>query len=232
MKAQMPTPRNGEPAAPKETIAYAEILKMAHDEGLKSIATQLLLQPSEENGRLCIVKATVETERGRYEGLGDADPGNVEDFLVPHLIRVAETRAKARALRDAVNCGVVSYEELDDVDPARVQRPGPGAQSSPIPASRPSVPSPRPRTNTPARHSKLVNGVEPMSEAQRRYLFRLMASQGYQREAAEERLKDLFKVPALAHVSKLAATQMIDRLLATAPGNGSDGHGAPAHPQH
>jgi hypothetical protein len=230
MKAHTPTPRNGEPSAPKETIAYAEILKMAHDEGLKSIATQLLVQPSEENGHRCIVKATVETERGRYEGLGDADPGNVEDFLVPHLIRVAETRAKARALRDAVNCGVVSYEELDDVGPARVHRPGPGAPSSPTQPSNPSAPA-RPRANTPARQSKLVSGVEPMSEAQRRYLFRLMASQGYQREAAEERLKELFEVPALAHVSKLNATQMIDRLLAAAPGNGSEGHGATAHPQ-
>ena len=70
-----------------------------------------------------------------------------------------------------------------------------------------------------------------MSEAQRRYLFRLMSGQGYQREAAEERLKDLFKVPALSQISKAAATQMIDKLLATAPGNGSGGDGAPAHHQ-
>src|ERR1041385_4309620 len=114
----------------RETIAYAELLKLAHDEGLKSISTSLVLQPSEENGRLAIVKAAVETERGHFEGLGDADPGNVEDFLVPHLIRVAETRAKARALRDAVNCGVVSLEELDGVESDRASSPGPGAPAS------------------------------------------------------------------------------------------------------
>ena len=90
MKADQPTVH---PNA-RESIAYAELLKLAHDEGLKSIATSLLLQPSEENGRLAIVKATVETERGPYEGLGDADPGNVEPFLAPHLIRVAETRTQ------------------------------------------------------------------------------------------------------------------------------------------
>src|ERR1051326_6114263 len=100
MKAYTPAPRNGEPFAQKETVAYAELLKLAHEEGLKPIPTELLLQPSEENGRHCIVKATVESDRGHYEGLGDADPGNVESFLLPHLIRVAETRAKARALRD------------------------------------------------------------------------------------------------------------------------------------
>src|ERR1043166_4126508 len=131
MKAHTPTPRNGEPSAQKETVAYAELLKLAHEEGLKSITPELLLQPSEENGRHCIVKATVETERGRYEGLGDADPGNVESFLLPHLIRVAETRAKARALRDAVNVGVVSLEELDGVGPNRTPSPGPGADPPP-----------------------------------------------------------------------------------------------------
>src|SRR5262245_46628495 len=45
----------------RETIAYAELLRLAHEEGLKSIATSLVLQPSEGNGRLAIVKAAVET---------------------------------------------------------------------------------------------------------------------------------------------------------------------------
>ena len=40
-----------------------------------------------------------------------------------------------------------------------------------------------------------------MSEAQRRYLFRILAGQGYQREAAEERLKDLFEVSALTEIT-------------------------------
>jgi hypothetical protein len=56
-----------------------------------------------------------------------------------------------------------------------------------------------------------------MSEAQRRYLFRIVAGQGYQREAAEEHLKDLFQVGALSEITKVAATAMIDRLLNPAP---------------
>ena len=70
-----------------------------------------------------------------------------------------------------------------------------------------------------------------MTEAQRRYLFRIMAGQGYQREAAEERLKDLFEVSALTEITKVAAMKMIDELLASAPGNGGGGHGAAARPQ-
>ena len=70
-----------------------------------------------------------------------------------------------------------------------------------------------------------------MSEAQRRYLFRIMAGQGYQREAAEERLKDIFEVSALTEITKVSATKMIDELLNAAPGNGNGGHGAEARHQ-
>ena len=69
-----------------------------------------------------------------------------------------------------------------------------------------------------------------MSEAQRRYLFRLMAGQGLHKEGAEEHLKDLFHVTSLSAISKYAATQMIDQLLksSAAPGNGGGGNGAAA----
>ncbi len=228
MKADQSTTRTFES---RDGIAYAELLKMAHEEGLRSIHTELLLQPCDENGRLCIVKAIVETERGHYEGLGDADPSNVEDFLAPHLIRVAETRAKARALRDAVNVGVVSFEELDGVSQDRDSSPGSGAPPPRSPRHTRTAPPPaRPRTNGQTRSPRATNGNEPMSEAQRRYLFRIMAGQGYQREAAEERLKDIFEVSALTEITKVVATKMIDELLNAAPGNGN-GHGAQARHQ-
>jgi hypothetical protein len=227
MKADQP---NTHPDA-RETVAYAALLKRAHEEGLKSINTSLVLQPSEENGRHCIVKATVETEHGRFEGHGDADPGNVEDFLVPHLIRVAETRAKARALRDAVNVGVVSLEELDGVGSDRASSPGPGAPAlARTTQARGATP---PRGNGSNRPRSIPNGApEPMTEGQRRYLFRILAGQGYQREAAENRLKELFEVGSLSEITKSAAIRMIDELLQTpAPGNGGGGNGSASHAQ-
>jgi hypothetical protein len=225
MKADQPT---AHPDA-RETIAYAELLKLAHDEGLKSIATELVLQPSEVNGRLAIVKASVETERGHYEGLGDADPGSVDDFLVPHLIRVAETRAKARALRDAVNCGVVSSEELDGVSRDRTSSPGPGAlPARPNGQSRATT---RPRGNGSYR-PRSTGSSEPMTEGQRRYLFRIMAGQGFHKDAAEDRIKEIFEVSALSEITKTAAMKMIDELLQTsAPGNGG-GNGPASRHQH
>ena len=63
-----------------------------------------------------------------FEGIGDASPENVPPHILPHLNRMAETRAKARALRDAVKIGVVSFEELDG-DGLALDEPdlGPGA---------------------------------------------------------------------------------------------------------
>ena len=68
---------------------------------------------------MAVVKATVEMEDGRnFSGIGDASPENVGRNIVPHIIRMAETRAKARALRDAVNVGATALEELSDGDDA------------------------------------------------------------------------------------------------------------------
>ena len=227
--------RAGNVVGSKDVVLYAGLLNQAHEEGLARVRTSILQIPTEENGRLAIIKAEVETSKGLFEAIGDACPENVDDFLAPHLIRVAETRAKARALRDAVNIGVVSFEELDGVSLDRDSSPGLGATPPRSPRhTRSDVPPARPRSNGSARSPRATNGngsPEPMSEAQRRYLFRLMSGQGYQREAAEERLKDIFEVSALTEITKVAATKMIDELLQTsAPGNGG-GNGAPARLQ-
>jgi hypothetical protein len=214
--------RAGNVVGTKEVVLYAGLLSQAHEEGLAKVKTEILQIPTDENGRLAIVKAEVETSKGLFEAIGDACPENVDDFLAPHLIRVAETRAKARALRDAVNVGVVSFEELDGVSLDRDSSPGSGATpASRSPRHAKTAPAPaRPRGNgngTSKAAPTSGNGSEPMSEAQRRYLFRLMAGQGYQKEAAEERLKDLFEVSSLSEVTKVAATKAIDQLLNPAP---------------
>ena len=227
--------RAGNVVGSKDVVLYAGLLNQAHEEGLARVRTTILQIPTEENGRLAIIKAEVETSKGLFEAIGDACPDNVDDFLAPHLIRVAETRAKARALRDAVNVGVVSFEELDGVSLDGTRSPGLGAPPPRSPRHTRSTPPPaRPRSSAPVR-SPRTNGngsPEPMSEAQRRYLFRLMSGQGFYKDAAEERIKEIFEVSNLNEITKVSATKMIDELLQTsAPGNGGGGNGAPARHQ-
>ncbi|MGI8911372.1 MAG: hypothetical protein ACR2JR_12595 [Rubrobacteraceae bacterium] len=119
----------------KQYVLFQGLLDEAHNRGLRGIDTELIQVPNEANGNVAIVKATVEMEGGEasesgavaprvFSGIGDASPSNVGRGIVPHLIRMAETRAKARALRDAVNVGATALEELSDGDDAPPASPG------------------------------------------------------------------------------------------------------------
>ncbi len=205
--------RNGRVTGTKEVALYKGLLAKAHTEGLSRIKTLLSQIPTDENGRTAISKALVVTSKGTFEAIGDASPENVPPHIRPHLIRMAETRAKARALRDAVNIGVVSLEELDGepLAPAPAD-PGSGApQKNGDPAAKPAPPR-----NGPAPPAD--NGYTPtMTESQRRYLFRILAGWGYHGDAALEFLKDKLGVTSVSGISKLEATKLIDRLLQNAP---------------
>ena len=104
-------------------VLYAGLLEEAHNRGLRSIETELLQVPGVENGEVAIVKAVVRMEDGKFSGIGDASPDNVNRSIAPHLIRMAETRAKARALRDAINIGVTALEELGGDEEAVEETP-------------------------------------------------------------------------------------------------------------
>lgn len=105
--------RQGKPA-----VLFAGLLETAHTAGLKSIRTRMLQAPADENRWTAIFYAEVEMgDGGVFTGTGDANLENVARMVAPHYIRMAETRAKARALRDALSITAVAAEELgEDVD--------------------------------------------------------------------------------------------------------------------
>jgi len=98
-----------------EFISYKGLIWLAHKKGLIS----LIATPSfeeHERGFYCFrAVAICEDQHGRrlqFEAEGDASPKNVGGMIVPHVRRMAETRAKARALRDLLGIGMCSVEEL------------------------------------------------------------------------------------------------------------------------
>lgn len=112
----------------KQFVLFAGLLDQAHSQGLRSIETELIeykipLNKNDDDA-FAVVKATVEMEDGKtFQGIGDATKVSVGPMIFVHILRMAETRAKARALRDAINVGMTALEELMDE--------GDGSQNSP-----------------------------------------------------------------------------------------------------
>ena len=101
----------------KDFVLYAGLLDVAHQKNLCAVDVELLQNPTQENGNTAICKARVETVDGRrFADIGDANPNNCNSKVSKHLIRMASTRAKARAFRDMDNIGMTALEELGDLN--------------------------------------------------------------------------------------------------------------------
>ncbi len=94
----------------KDFVQYAGLLAMAHERGLVSLSAHFI----SVDGELALAEATAEFEDGRtFMECSDATPTNVHLKVKPHFARMALTRAKARALRDALNIHIAAVEELE-----------------------------------------------------------------------------------------------------------------------
>ena len=94
----------------KDFVLFEGLLNEFHENGGKSIKTEII------NPDPLIIQATVEGEKGTYQGIGDANEDNVNKMIARHSIRMAETRAIARALRWYNNIGMCSADELGGDD--------------------------------------------------------------------------------------------------------------------
>jgi len=101
----------------KDFVLYAGVLDLATQKGLVKLEVELLQFPTKENGNEAICRAVAESGNGQiFSDIGDANPQNCHAMIVKHLIRMASTRAKGRALRDMCNIGIACLEELADFD--------------------------------------------------------------------------------------------------------------------
>ena len=94
----------------KEYVLYSGLLDLAHRNGLKEMSCEIIHLDRKE--QFCMIKAVVKGDRGTYIGHGDADPSNTGKMVLSAFIRMAETRAYARALRLYTGIGMTAKEEL------------------------------------------------------------------------------------------------------------------------
>ena len=94
----------------KDFVQYAGLLALAHERGLTSLTASFISVTAD----LALAEATAEFQDGRtFQECADATPSNVHPKVKPHFARMALTRAKARALRDALNISMCAVEELE-----------------------------------------------------------------------------------------------------------------------
>jgi len=98
----------------EDMTCFADLLTSAHEKGLISISTHCIQVELEK--KMALFKATVVMKQDKkektYEAYGDATNDNIQGkHIKPHFIRMAETRAIARALRWATNNAQTAEEE-------------------------------------------------------------------------------------------------------------------------
>lgn len=94
----------------KEYVLYKGLLMLAKKSGCTDIIVEAVEIDTEKG--YAIMRATVSGKLGTSVDYGDATQSNVGRMIAPHYIRMASTRAKARALRDWLGCGITALEEL------------------------------------------------------------------------------------------------------------------------
>jgi hypothetical protein len=219
-----------------DAVSLKGLLSLAHEEELRSIRTRIVELPKGENGRRAVVRATVRTRRGVFTATGDADPSNVNTEVAAHIIRVAESRAIARALRFAVNIGEVAIEELGTIalQHRTSAKPSRGEDTT-VQRSTPAEPVVDRADRTPE-HPERFRGRDDrptevaegdrraMSSEQKKLLYRLAFQLGETRESSTARVLAALGVERLEWATRVMASKAIDALKAEVSQRRSNGH--------
>lgn len=80
------------------------------------------------------------------------------------------------------------------------------------PAEKPEAKKEKPKTGNPQDKESM------MTDAQKRYLFRILAERGIEGDKAYDRLKELFQVDTLKEITKIEASRAIESLLSEGKG--------------
>lgn len=180
----------------KDFVTYEGLLDLAHQKGLISIKTELIQLPTKENGNQCIMKAIAITEKGQFEGYGDADNTNVNKLISRHIIRMAETRAKARALRDLTNVGMTAIEELGGDEEDKPSKYQPNVK----------------KTTTVDKDKQAIVDNSLATDAQLNYIDKLLTNKEYSIESLIKYIEREYQKKDLKALTRQEASKVINML--------------------
>ncbi len=193
----------------REFVLYAGLLDLAHQKGLRTVHVEALQYPTKANGMEAICKAIIwSCNNEEFVEIGDANPRNVTEQIAGHVLRMAATRAKARALRDFTNIGMTCLEELGDLDNViGEEKPKPKAttrspKKTPAKAKKPAP------AKGPKSESKVssINTDQPrISQAQKKAILNLSRRRGINEDALEGLVQEAYGVSLEGLTSQDAA---------------------------
>ena len=222
----------------QEFVKYPGLLDLGHQKGILKIEVEALQFPTKDNANVAICKATVVSKSGEtFTDIGDANPLNCSSKVSKHLLRMASTRAIARALRSYTNIGITCLEEISDfkdVEPAKPTKKtrktstkksnGNGAKDKTDPKTKSTAKNdPDDKSgNTPDNENdgKKTSSEEStsseskgpsMSEAQKRALMNLSRRRGISIEEVEKMSMEKYQLP-LEELSSKSASEFIRHL--------------------
>ncbi len=154
----------------KDFVLYSGLLDLGHQKGIRRINVEVEQLPTGDNDHVAVCRAIIESTTGEeYIEWGDANPKNVNSKVAAHILRMAATRAKARALRDFTNIGMTCLEELGgyeegeepvDIKPKVAIKP-----KQPVPQAKEEPPSePPPKNNPIPLNSKQAQGKPSVAQ--------------------------------------------------------------------
>ena len=111
----------------KDFVLYGGLVELAHEKGLIGLESEMVHADYEKRefvfkATAQLLDSTIDTIK-TFTSYGDANTSNVNKGIAVHIIRMADTRAKARCLRDACNVGMCSVEELGGSEPITGEKP-------------------------------------------------------------------------------------------------------------
>lgn len=193
----------------KDFVKYPGLLDLAHQKGIYTIEVDPIQLPCKDNEYFAICKATVVAHSGEtFTDLGDANPNNCNSRVSKHLLRLASTRAIARALRSFTNIGMTCLEELSDVDEVTGNGSGNNKKSTVKKKQAKQVNAEKGKPSAPAQKEDApVTDIKPkMSDAQKRAIYNLSKRRGMSDEDLEAMSAEIYGVTVEFLSSKEASS--------------------------